>query len=377
MKIIYFDICAIPLFLMILFVCHSRRMIRGNANQLFLTLVLLSLFSALADLGMEIADNAAPLSETGRLACGVCTYVYLILRNATNAVLLLFLLELTKTTFLLKNKWVRLAFCLPYAGILILLAQNPFTHSAFTITAEVGYVRGPLMLAFYGIALIYGLVGLAYCIYSRRYLPRGKWISLLTVYILVHLAVLVQFFRPEILVEMYCTALAEMLIMLSVMRPEERMDSEVGMLSWASYQTDLRNILLSGEHVQIVVIRMLNSREIRSYLGDHRYNRFLASVAAGIRAMRWDRRHRIELYFERPGTVYLIAEADGTGAEDVGERLLAEVGDRIRQFSERGARFEPRVCLIRCPDDLDNAKDILSLGHMFQRLDNSRQTAFR
>ena len=59
MKIIYFDICAIPLFLMILFVCHSRRMIRGN----FITLVLLSLFSALADLGMEIADNAAPLSE--------------------------------------------------------------------------------------------------------------------------------------------------------------------------------------------------------------------------------------------------------------------------------------------------------------------------
>ena len=99
MKIIYFDICAIPLFLMILFVCHSRRMIRGNANQLFITLVLLSLFSALADLGMEIADNAAPLSEAGRLACGVCTYVYLALRNATNAVLLLFLLELTKTTF--------------------------------------------------------------------------------------------------------------------------------------------------------------------------------------------------------------------------------------------------------------------------------------
>ncbi|MDO4989629.1 MAG: EAL domain-containing protein [Eubacteriales bacterium] len=99
MKIIYFDICAIPLFLMILFVCQSRRMTRGNANQLFITLVLLSLFSALADLGMEIADNAAPLSEAGRLACGVCTYVYLTLRNATNAVLLLFLLELTKTTF--------------------------------------------------------------------------------------------------------------------------------------------------------------------------------------------------------------------------------------------------------------------------------------
>lgn len=377
MKIIYFDICALPLFLMILFICHSRKMTKGNTNRLFISVVLISLFSAVADLGMEIADNAVPLSETGRVLCVVSTYMYLTVRSANNAVLLLFLLALTKTSFLIRERWRKVVFILPYIIILIMLAQNPFTHNAFTVTAETGYSRGPLMLVFYGIALIYGLVGLAYCVYCRRYLPPDKWISLLSIYILAHIAVLIQFFRPELLVEMFCTALGEMLIMLTIMRPEERMDSEAGMLSWASYQFDLRNILLSGEKAQIIVVRMLNCREIRNYLGDQKYNKYLSEIANEIRTIRWDRKHQIELYFERPGTIYLITGADGADGENVGERLLSEIGGQIKRYAEMGVRFEPRVCLIRCPEDLHKAEDIISLGHKFQKADNSKQTAFR
>ena len=162
------------------------------------------------------------------IVCSVSTYAYLFLRNSSNAVLLLFLLALTRTAFMIRKWWAKAVFCLPSAAILALLAQNPFTHSAFTVTSEVGYVRGPLMLAFYGIAMLYGLFGFAYCIYCRRYLPKNKWTALIIVYVLVHLAVVIQFFHPELLLEMFCTALGEMLIMLSIMRPEERMDITVG-----------------------------------------------------------------------------------------------------------------------------------------------------
>lgn len=377
MRIIYFDICAIPLFLMILFLCFSRGMNKGNANRLFIAVVFLSLFSTFADLGMEIADNMAPLDDLGRIVCSTSTYVYLILRNCNNAVLLLFLLALTRTTSLIRKTWVKVVFCLPYMAELAMLALNPFTHSAFTITSEVGYVRGPLMLVFYGIALIYGLVGLVYCIYCRRYLRKDQWIALLSVYVLAHLAVVIQFFYPTLLVEMFCTALGEMMIMLSIMRPEARMDVSVGMLSWASYQSDLRNILVSGEHVQIIVIRMLNCREIRNYLGDHKYNRYLTEIANSIRAIRGGGQSSTELYFERPGTIYLIVNAEEAGAERFAERLLSETGDLIRRYADMGVRFEPRVCLIRCPEDLDKVADIVSLGHKFQKIDSRKQVAFR
>ena len=377
MRIVYFDMCAIPLFLMILFVCYSRRMTKGNANRMFIVLVIVSLFTTVADLGMEIADNRVPLSETGRILCCMSTYLYMTLRHATNALLLLFLLALTRTGFLIRKRWVQTLFALPYAVIMALLVQNLLTHSAFTITAESGYVRGPLMMVFYGIAMLYGIAGLAYCIYCRRYLPANKWTALLVTYILEHVAVLVQFFRPDLLVEMFMTAAGEMLIMLSVIRPEERMDIGVGMLSWKAYQTDIENVIRSGNHVQIIVIRLLNCREIRNYLGEYRYYRYMAEVADGLRGLRWKRRHNIELYFERPGTIYLIADEDENDPENVGERLLAEAGELVRQYPGTGVRFEPRVCLIRCPKDLHSPKDIFSLGHTFHRTGSRHATAFR
>jgi EAL domain-containing protein (putative c-di-GMP-specific phosphodiesterase class I) len=172
---------------------------------------------------------------------------------------------------------------------------------------------------------------------------------------------------------MYFTALGELLIMLSIMRPEERMDSEVGMLSWASYQSDLRNVLLSGEHVRIIVIRLLNCLEIRNYLGDHNYNRYLSEVAKGIRAMRWNHPRHIELYFERPGTIYIIGDEDETVSGDFVERLQSDTGDQVRRYTEMGVRFEPRVCVIRCPEDLQKAEDIISLGHKFHKIDSRKQ----
>ena len=377
MKVIYFDICAIPLFLMILIICHTRRMTKGKANQMFVLVVTVSLISAIADLGMEIPNSMLPMSGTGYFICTLSTYLYLAVRNGNNAILLLFLLMLTRTTSLIRKKWVRFAFWLPYMVLLLLLAQNPLTHRVFTITAETGYARGPLMMAIYAIAMVYGLTGLVYCIYCRRYLPANKWAALLTCYLLAHAAVVIQFFHPELLVEMFCTALGEMLIMLSIMRPEERMDSAVGMLSWASYRSDIRNIALSGEHVRIVVIRLLNCLEIRNFVGDHNYNQYLSEVADRIRAVRWTHRHRIEIYFERPGTIYLITDTDESGSEDAGERLLAEVGDLIRGHVKMGVCFEPRVCLIRCPEDLQKAEDVISLGHIFLQIDERKQTVFR
>ena len=118
MSIIYFDICAIPLFLMILFVCFSRKMTQGSTNRLFIATVLLSLLSTVADLGMEITSNMAPMPEPVRIICCITTYAYLAIRNTNNAVLLLFLLALTRTTFLLRKRWTQIAFCLPYACIL-------------------------------------------------------------------------------------------------------------------------------------------------------------------------------------------------------------------------------------------------------------------
>lgn len=376
MGIIYFDICAIPLFLIILLVCFHRKMVKGNANRLFLVVVLISFFCTLADLGMEITDNAIPLNPAEVMVCNISTYVYFILRNANMPILLLYLLALTRTTFLMRKKLTRFLFSFPYICLVLILAQNPFTHNVFTVTVNEGYNRGPLLLLFYGVALIYGLTGLSYCIYCKRYLTAEKWAALLSLYIMAHIAVLIQFIYPDLLLEMFFTSISELLILISIMRPEERMDNEIGTQSWSSYQTDLRNIILAGERVQIIVIRIQNAAEIRNYMGDHSYNAYLSAITGKIRSLNWDNPYSIEVYLERPGTIYVIAEAGETIAAEIGDRLMTQGTDELRIYEDMGVRFEPLICLIHCPEDLDNAYDIISLGHIFHKIGDRKKTFF-
>ncbi|MBO4418664.1 MAG: EAL domain-containing protein [Oscillospiraceae bacterium] len=362
---------------MILIVCYSRKMTKGNANRLFLLMTFLSLISALADLGMVIVARQLPLTETECVLEAAFAYAYLLFHNITNAVLLLFLLSLTRMTSLFRKSWVKLGFILPNAVIFLLLLQNPFTHTVFTVTPEAGYSRSILMPLIYIMAGIYGIGGLIYCMFSGRFLARNKWVSLLCMYLLSYAAVVIQFFRSELLLEMFFDGLGIMGVMLSVMRPEERMDSMVGMESWKSFQEDLSKILRSGEHVQIVVIRLPNSREILSYLGDHQYNEYISLIGNNLQGLRWKHLRGVELYFERPGTIYLTADGNDAELESIVERLHSEVGTGLQEYADNGVRFEPQVCLIHCPDDLQKAEDIISLSHRFHLFDAHREGLIR
>lgn len=376
MGIVYFDICAIPLILMILFICFTRKMFKGLANRMYIVSVFLALFTTIADLTMESTDNMVPMTQGVRAACTVATYAYFILRNLTPVFIILFLFTLTRTTFIIKKAWAKIVFFAPFGIIMALLAQNPFTGLAFVITPENGYTRGPLMVVFYAIAFIYGISGFAYCIYCRRYLSKYKWGSLLSIYALGYFSVFIQLFFPDLLIEMFCTAVSEMLILFAIIRPEEQMDIQSGMLSFNTYQVDLKNVIHSRVPSVICIIQIPNCREIRNYLGDHEYNKCLSTIANGIRSTKWNHKHNVELYFEMPGTIYLITSLEGMCTSEIGEIILNSVKTSVSKYVEVGVKIEPEICIARCPDDCNVAEDFIRLGHKFQKISRGKPVSF-
>ncbi|MBR3640978.1 MAG: EAL domain-containing protein, partial [Oscillibacter sp.] len=88
----------------------------------------------------------------------------------------------------------------------------------------------------------------------------------------------------------------------------------------------------------------------------------------------WKHPYRAEIYYERPGDLCLITAEDESGTETIGERLFSEAGKSLEGYEARGVRFEPRVCLIRCPEDLQTAEDNIALGHKFQIIAKGAQS---
>lgn len=377
MRNIYFDLCAIPVFLLILFAGYSRRLIKNKSSRLFMLITLVSLVCTAADVLMELTVNPVPLSREAMILGNAISYLYFLLRNSSLVLYFMFLMFITRTDYQLRPLTAKIALWLPYAAAVALLARNLFAHNVFTVTQESGYARGAVMAGLYLVSAYYGVIGTVYCVYSRRYLTVEKWVSLLSVYVLTFIAVIIQLIFPELLVEMFSTALGLLVIMIMVMRPEETMDITVGILSWKAYQNDLHNLINSRQQFSLLVMQLSNAQEIRAYLGDDAYNNYIAQIADEIRSLSRQRHIQQEMYFEHPGTLYLILEDNGEALPELVPQFLEETKNRTRNYVEVGVRFEPKLCLIRCPEDLKDIKDIINLGHGFTKLGTVDQDLFQ
>lgn len=359
--------------------CIARNMTKSRAEKLFLMVNTLSLVCAMLDVWMEFVVNPTPLPQNAVVLGTLISFSYKFLHNATLLFYLIFIFVITRTVHKIRSRGLHFLLYLPMIILLVILVQNFFTHNVFVVTAENGYMRGPLLISVYIVAAVYGLGGFVYCLSCRKYLDRDKWETLLYVYLLIFAAVIVEFAMPQLLVEMFAISLGVLLILNMVMRPEETKDGFVAIKTRRAYENDLRNTILSEDHVQIVVIQMSNAYEIRSYLGERRYYTFINEIVNEIRRL-YDKlsvQHlNMEMYLERPGTIYLILDDPYYDMGTVVSSFVDGVRERTGEFSELGVQFDPQICTIRVPDDMNDPDEILELDHKFTMLGSHEQVLY-
>lgn len=377
MKNFYFDVCSIPVYLLILWICCARKMTKGPANRIFILVNVLSLICSAADILMEFVVNPVPISS-GAAALGTgISFTYKLLRNCTQPAYLIYIFVITKTEYRLRQTKWKLFLWLPLVLLMIILIQNFFTHNVFIVTEENGYSRGSMVASLYVISLFYWLVGTGYCVTCKKFFSLGKWVALLSVFLLTFFSVLTQLIFPKLMVEMFFTSIGMMMIMLMVMRPEETIDASVNIRSWKAYQEDLRNILNTGQDVQIVAIELANAVEIRSFIGEDEFNRYISEIGEELEKVCSNRRADADLYFERPATIYLLSRDKVIDAHALMREFEASASRRIQRYLDMGVRSNPRICVICCPEDLKDYRDIINLGHRFTQLAKSDEVFFK
>ena len=243
-RILFFNYCAIPIYLIILYTTFVRKTTKGLANILFIALTFVSLLTTVLDIIADSYEAYLPMNSWYYIVILITTYAYFILRNATSFLYLFFILSYTRTWFRFRSLTARIALIAPYAVLLLVLLTNPFHHRVFTITRDTGYARGSLILVLYAVSVFYLFFGTGYLIICKRFLENRKWVALMSMYVLSAIAILWQLIFPRYLVEMFSTAIAFLMVILLVLRPEEITDSAVGLPSWQAYQMELHKIVM-------------------------------------------------------------------------------------------------------------------------------------
>ena len=365
MKNIYFDLCAIPIYMLILFTYYSRKMNRYREFQMYYLMCITSLVCAVLDIAMELVVSAPPLTMVQAAVGMGISFTYKVVRNVGLILYLLFIVAVTRTEYNLSSAKQRMMLWTPNAIVVFLLLQNFFTGNVFSVTMERGYARGPLLIVCYVVALVYMVVGLCYTIACKPVLDTQKWIALLSVYAVTAVAVVVQLILPMLMVEMFSTAIGLLIVMILVVRPEEKIDNSVGAENWSAFQMDLRNMLMTKHKFCLFVFHMQDAIEKRNHLGDQAYSKFVSDVLDAI--YYFTKIHKLDhqLYIEQPENFYLITTDKGEEYGEMAEQCVTFVNDYLTERSDTSVGFHPLVCVIRCPEDLRNYDSVINLCHRF------------
>ena len=367
-RIFYLDIVAVPLYAIILYATFVRKMITGPSNRAFTYLLAASLITAVSDLITGMASANAPLGnyEVGLVYVG--SMIYYIFHMLVPILYLMFLFAETRMGYQMTRKNKLLIIFAPYFVCIAVVLINPFTDILFTVTREEGYRRGPAVYLFYALALMYSLWGVTYLARRKKMFTTAKWLSLGSMYFMNAAAVIIQFIYPKLLIEMVMTALAELYVVLLVMRPEDYMDYGTGFPNFRAYKNELLKVTTTGSRGTVLVLRFINARQMQRYLGDRRYFKFISAAAGNLKKICDKHGLVADIYFEQPGRIYLISDNYNFDFENGVRELYAEVIGDIAAIESLGSKVIPRFCEIRYPDDISDMQTIINIGHQFHRI---------
>ncbi|MBQ3841945.1 MAG: EAL domain-containing protein [Ruminiclostridium sp.] len=367
-RIAYLDFVAIPIYIVILYALHVRKMIHGTSNRIFRIVVITSLICSVGDLIAGMFASDAPLSGTDILLVEIASGVYHLFHGLLAVLFLLFLLSETRNWYWASQRKPHILICAPYFILPLLLIINLFTGFVFTVDANEGYRRGPGLNIFYVVAAVYMMCGVIYLFRKHKVLKKTKLFSLLMMYVCNVAAVVFQMLFPIYLVEMIMTAIAELFVVLLVLRPEDYLDYSTGMPSFKAYSAEVRKICGSKAKEKIVVMRLLNAAQLRRYLGEDKYFAFIRSIAGNIKELCLKKGLFFDMYFEQPGRIYLIIDNYNFDFEGHMSEIYQSLLNDILDIETMGARIIPRFCEINYPDDIADVDTILNVGHQFHRI---------
>ncbi|MBP1585851.1 MAG: hypothetical protein ILP17_09185, partial [Lachnospiraceae bacterium] len=193
MGIPYFDIAALPIFLLIFWTIILRKMTRGRCNVLYLAVIVLSMIADASEIIEKVITfYNAPLTPEQMNIVKFFNNLYYVTRNAVNLSYVFFIIAITRTWYRIEPFWKKLLICLPYLGILGFLIYNIPTSYVFSVTPNEGYQRGAGVVFTYSFAFIYLMVGVTYLLKYRRTIDWGTWFALMSMYFFNFVAVIVQ-----------------------------------------------------------------------------------------------------------------------------------------------------------------------------------------
>ncbi len=369
-KIVYFDYAAIVILGVLIVSFITRKMLKGRLNRDFLFLVVTAFLTTIFDVYAVAFDRFGDNFYVGKY---VFHTLYLLFHSCTLPFYLIFVIGITgsahKTT---KNPSYKILMALPLEFEVFMLALNLFRHVVFHFDENGTYVRGSFFWVNYVVALFYLVAAVIHLIHYRKTLQAGRFASIFIMIPAIILAVAVQFVFPELLIESFVISICSLYVCLVVIRPEENIDSETGLLRLPAYVDTIRKAEITKRHMVFVFIDISNFRTLNRSLGYRSSSSLFLEVAKMISEECQNNRIHAEYYYIGEGKYRLIVENnDRPLVPEFAKTIQKKLSDGFT-FREIEISLLANVSVAHWPENLQDEKGVMLFGGQFDEL-NYRQ----
>lgn len=366
MKILYFDLSAILIMAIMIAVLFLRKIQGSLTNKLLMVLYLNVLFTTVLDLWSEAYNIWFLAQETDSTFRYVLYYGYFLSRNLTPPLFQLYLCAVTDTWHILKkHKWIQLLFTAPYAMVCVLLFSNVFLHNVFYFDENLVYTRGPLFYGLHFCAFIYFVSGIAFLITYRKVLATDKLLTLICFYPWNLLAILVQAFIPEYLVEMFLNTISLFMVSNIVQRPEEVINPIIGIRSHIAYTSDMKKAFYLRKPVQVLVARIVNYQSLLTILGNDACNDLMKRVSEKMKTAFRGKRDSADLYYLENGLFAAVSQAEDLEYYRNAAQCFAASIHGGFQMGKLELEMNSCLSVFRCPQDFEEYEKMMSFVNTF------------
>jgi EAL domain-containing protein (putative c-di-GMP-specific phosphodiesterase class I)/GGDEF domain-containing protein len=374
LKVTDFDFCALVIFVFLLVSTIFRNMTKGRANLFFLSMLIVSIVSVAADICAATLDNLGGGNVKAKYFFHT---IYLFTHNLVAPYYFFYLVTLTDSWHKLRENKIRIAVvCVPVAVIVAEFLANPFFKNVFYISQNGEYIRGKHIFVLYFFAAYFLVCGFVYIFRYRNFFSVERLISLVSLFPLIVTATIIQFFQPEFLIEMFANSCALLFISMMIQRPEETIDVETGLGRMSWYVSSVKHAYQNKKSMDIILIDVENYEAIKQVLGYEETNSAMKNLAEFFTSTEKDFLFSAEWFHLGEGKFRCIVDPKFF---EKTVRLAEFLNDELKKnfpHNRMELNLVSRVCLVRCPDDIDDADSVLAFGKDLRLIKNSGKVFF-
>ncbi len=366
-KLVQFDLCALLLLILLLFSTIFRRMTKGLSNKMFLLILGTMLFATLFNILAITLDNSGVANE---LLLYISHTGYLAFHTMTTPAYVLYVISLSDTWHKLENSMLqKLLLTTPLAALLVMLIVNYFTGSIFTLENHV-YKREELFFLLYVVAVYYMILGLAFLFVYRKLLSKVKIISISSIVPFMIIAIIIQYFKPTYVVEMFASALSLLVISMTTQRPEEIIDTRTGLGNYSAYADNVKRSFNTEKTFAIIMVNVGNFQSIQSMLTYDATVTLLKSISQEItNVCRYYRCQAENYYLDRGRFRITLSGKHIAQGKDIAAMLHTALKSNI-SINELSIDLVPHICVVNCPEDIKDFTTLSSFGSNFHERNN-------